>query len=104
MTRAQRFAVLAAVLTTLYFVAYFAILPVPLLSEDTKNQILPVVSLGWVGVTGRVTTFADSLVVAGIIWGLFSRFIGMGAIYISRLPRSVPRIAVGKTLHGLYTS
>jgi len=45
MTRAQRFAVIASILTTLYILAYFAILPVPLLSEEVTNEVLPVVGL-----------------------------------------------------------
>lgn len=48
MTRAQRFATVASILSALYILTYLAILPVPLLADDTKNEILPVVSL-WVG-------------------------------------------------------
>ena len=45
MTRANRFAGYSAILTTLYLLAFFSILPVPLLEEETVQQLLPVVRL-----------------------------------------------------------
>lgn len=45
MTRAQRFAVVAGILSALYILAYLSILPVPLLEDETKDDILPVVRL-----------------------------------------------------------
>ena len=45
MTRAQRFAVAASILSVIYILAYLSILPVPLLADETKNEILPVVRL-----------------------------------------------------------
>jgi dolichol-phosphate mannosyltransferase subunit 3 len=80
MTRARRFAVLATLFTTLYFLAYLAIIPVPLLSEETKNEILPVVSrLGFL-----ITSLESSQIpwwllvsfgaysLASLGWGLFT--------------------------------
>jgi hypothetical protein len=45
MTRAKRFVGYSAVLTTLYLLAFFSIVPVPLLEEETTQQLLPVVRL-----------------------------------------------------------
>ena len=45
MTRAKRFAGYSSVLTALYLLAFFSIIPVPLLEEETAQQLLPVVRL-----------------------------------------------------------
>ncbi|KAF8588360.1 dolichol-phosphate mannosyltransferase subunit 3 [Ramaria rubella] len=43
MTRATRFAVVAGILSLLYILAYLSVLPVPLLADATKNEILSVI-------------------------------------------------------------
>jgi len=43
MTRAKRFAGYSVVLTALYLLAFFSIIPVPLVEEETAQQLLPVV-------------------------------------------------------------
>ena len=43
MTRAQRFTVVACIFSALYISAYLSILPVPLLEDEAKNEILSVV-------------------------------------------------------------
>lgn len=43
MTRAQRVVTISAISVTLYFLAFFAILPIPLLSQETTDKVLPVV-------------------------------------------------------------
>lgn len=43
MTRATRFASYASAVTTCYFLVWFSILPIPLIAEETKDQILPLV-------------------------------------------------------------
>ena len=44
MKRASRVALIALVSTTVYLLAFFEVLPVPLLSDEITQQILPVVS------------------------------------------------------------
>jgi len=41
MTRATRFALYASAVTLSYFLVWFSILPMPLIAEETKDQILP---------------------------------------------------------------
>ncbi len=43
MTRAKRFAGYSVVLTVVYLLAFFSVIPVPLLEEETAQQLLPVV-------------------------------------------------------------
>lgn len=43
MTRAQRVLTISAISATLYFLALFAILPVPFVSDETAEKVLPVV-------------------------------------------------------------
>ena len=43
MTRAHRFAALSSVLTLIYILAFFSFIPVPLVSEDIADQLIPVV-------------------------------------------------------------
>lgn len=43
MTRAQRVLTISAISATLYFLALFAILPLPFVSEETAEKVLPVV-------------------------------------------------------------
>lgn len=45
MTRAKRFAGYSVVLTVVYLLAFFSVIPVPLLEEETAQQLLPVVRL-----------------------------------------------------------
>ncbi|KAG9047023.1 hypothetical protein FS837_003206 [Tulasnella sp. UAMH 9824] len=42
MTRAQRVLTISAISATLYFLALFAILPLPFVSEETAEKVLPV--------------------------------------------------------------
>ncbi|KAF8488688.1 dolichol-phosphate mannosyltransferase subunit 3 [Gautieria morchelliformis] len=43
MTQAQRFAAAVFFLGTIYILTYLSIIPVPLLDDDKKNEILPVI-------------------------------------------------------------
>ncbi|KIM31815.1 hypothetical protein M408DRAFT_238832 [Serendipita vermifera MAFF 305830] len=43
MSRAQRFATYAAILTAIYFLVFFQLVPVPLVEEETVNQLIPVI-------------------------------------------------------------
>ena len=43
MTRAKRFTGYSVVFAALYLLAFFSIIPVPLLEEETAQQLLPVV-------------------------------------------------------------
>jgi len=43
MTRATRFASYASAATLCYFLAWFSIIPVPFITEETKDQIIPLV-------------------------------------------------------------
>ena len=43
MTRATRFASYASAVTLCYFLVWLSILPIPLIAEETKDQIIPVV-------------------------------------------------------------
>lgn len=45
MTRAQRIITISAISATLYFLALFAIVPLPLLAQETAEKVLPVVCL-----------------------------------------------------------
>ncbi|KIJ53649.1 hypothetical protein M422DRAFT_201859 [Sphaerobolus stellatus SS14] len=65
MTRAQKFAVVTTIISTLYALAYFAVLPVPLLPEDVSNELLPVIPW-WLLVT------FGSYSLASLGWGLFT--------------------------------
>ncbi|KAF9519153.1 hypothetical protein BS47DRAFT_1288751 [Hydnum rufescens UP504] len=42
MARAHKFAALSSVFTLIYVLAFFSIIPVPLVSEDVANQLIPV--------------------------------------------------------------
>lgn len=44
MARAQRFASYAAISTVIYFLVFFQLVPVPLVEEETVNQLIPVVT------------------------------------------------------------
>lgn len=57
MTRAHRFAALSAVLTLVYVLAFFSILPVPLVSKDVADQLIPVVRF-------RVVTYHRHFLIA----------------------------------------
>jgi hypothetical protein len=46
MARAHRVALIATVLTSIYLLAFFSVLPVPFLGEEVVQEILPVVSDG----------------------------------------------------------
>ena len=43
MTRATRFASYASAVTLCYFLAWFSIIPIPFIEEETKEQIIPLV-------------------------------------------------------------
>lgn len=45
MTRATRFLAYSSVVTAVYFVFLLSVIPVPLLSKETADQLLPVVSI-----------------------------------------------------------
>jgi len=65
MTRAKRFAGYSSVLTALYLLAFFSIIPVPLLEEETAQQLLPVIPW-WLLVS------FGSYSLASLGWGLFT--------------------------------
>jgi hypothetical protein len=43
MTRATRFTSYASAVTLCYFLAWFSVIPIPLIAEETKDQIIPLV-------------------------------------------------------------
>lgn len=65
MARAHRFAALSSVLTLLYILATFSVIPFPLVSQATADQLLPVIPW-WL----LVSFGSYSLGTLG--WGLFT--------------------------------
>jgi dolichyl-phosphate mannosyltransferase polypeptide 3 len=45
MTRAQRLALITTILTTLYLLAFFAVVPVPFVDAALVQEILPLVRI-----------------------------------------------------------
>lgn len=93
MTRATRFSSYAAAFTVSYFLVWFSVLPVPLIAEETKDQILPLVRA--LPNTRRIATslfdsrrlvvsvfLLASVVGAGVARVLFAGIAGMGVVVV----------------------
>ncbi|KAF9651408.1 dolichol-phosphate mannosyltransferase subunit 3 [Thelephora ganbajun] len=65
MTRGTRFASYASAVVLCYFLAWFSIIPIPFIAEETKDQIIPV--LPW-----WVLVSFGSYSLASLGWGLWS--------------------------------
>ena len=103
MARAHRVALYASAFILIYFLAFFAILPIPLLEPDIVAQLLPVVraSGNSNAVHERELTselILDPLVAARGFRRLLSRISRLGPVHVSRLSRRISRVAQGKRL------
>jgi hypothetical protein len=83
MSRGTRFLTLAIPLIAIYLLALIGLLPVPFLSEETVNQILPVVSLPpFSRYLSHVTDWIDPILATRFFRRLFTYFprIGITAV------------------------
>lgn len=85
MARAHRLALLTSFFTTLYLLAYFTIVPVPLVDAEVVQQVLPYVSLPGVQenlANTKRNTVTDPMVAVGFVRLVFSRISGAGVVYV----------------------
>jgi len=109
MTRATRFATYASVATLCYFLAWFSIIPIPFIAEETKDQLIPVVRTPGLHektfAYGLDYRFVVSVVDVSIVWILFVGIARVGVVVIQGLSRSVHRVdacASARFLHLQY--
>lgn len=95
MTRATRFASYTAAVTLCYFLAWFSIIPIPFIAEETKNQIIPLVrtllnhSFPNSRPVVELVLIAASVVDTGVVRVLFAGVARMGVVVIQGLPGCV---------------
>lgn len=112
MTRASRLGMIASFFTTLYLLAFFQILSVPLVDNKEVQEILPVVSvqldlaylhtlilqrrpLRYYCCPASIAFLAcvDPMVASSVLWIILAMVAWVGYLHIQRLPRSLHRIA-----------
>jgi hypothetical protein len=100
MARAHRVALYASAFILIYILAFFAVLPVPLLGPDIVAQLLPVVRASGRSTKWKLTSelTLDSLVATRVFRRLLPRISWLGSVYLSRLSRRISRVTQGERL------